>query len=99
MCEHHDAVLHAVREGMFVVGDERLPPTGDEARRLLDLPRGAEGRRLTEPGVEPRMAELLVSGQAATDEGRPAGDRLPAVRARPPFRRLRPPAARKGHTG
>lgn len=38
MYEHHDAVLHAVREGVLIVdGDGRLLLANDEARRLLGL--------------------------------------------------------------
>ncbi|MGK5533744.1 SpoIIE family protein phosphatase [Streptomyces sp. URMC 129] len=83
MYEHHDAVLHAVREGVLIVGEEgRLVLANDEARRLFDLPRDAEGRRVTELELEPRMTDLLVSGQPATDEVRLAGDRLLAVNVR-----------------
>ena len=50
MYEHHDAVLHAVREGVLIVGgDGRLLLANDEARRLLDLPPDAEGRRVARP--------------------------------------------------
>ncbi|MFG2557808.1 SpoIIE family protein phosphatase [Streptomyces sp. NPDC048496] len=84
MYEHHDAVLHAVREGVLIVGgDGRLLLANDEARRLLDLPPDAEQRRVTELGLEPGTAELLVSGRAATDEVVFAGDRLLAVNQRP----------------
>lgn len=39
MNEHHEAVLHAVREGVLIVdADHRLLLANDEARRLLDLP-------------------------------------------------------------
>ncbi|MGJ0118278.1 sensor histidine kinase [Williamsia sp. MIQD14] len=37
MYEHHDAVLHAVREGLIVLDDGRVALVNDEARRLLDL--------------------------------------------------------------
>ncbi|MFI5719323.1 ATP-binding protein [Nocardia sp. NPDC051750] len=42
MYEHHDAVLHAVHEGLMVFGpaDDRAEVVNDEARRLLDLPDG-----------------------------------------------------------
>ncbi|MGW3278631.1 ATP-binding protein [Nocardia rhamnosiphila] len=42
MYEHHDAVLHAVREGLLVFGPtgERAEVVNDEARRLLELPEG-----------------------------------------------------------
>lgn len=39
MNEHHEAVLHAVREGVLIIGaDHRLQLANDEARRLLGLP-------------------------------------------------------------
>ncbi|WP_274912645.1 SpoIIE family protein phosphatase/ATP-binding protein [Streptomyces sp. WZ-12] len=84
MYDHHDAVLHAVREGVLIIGgDGRLLLANDEARRLLALPQDAERRRITELGLEPDMADLLASGRAATDEVHPAGDRLLAVNIRP----------------
>ncbi|MFE6689309.1 SpoIIE family protein phosphatase [Streptomyces sp. NPDC057743] len=84
MYDHHDAVLHAVREGVLIIGgDGRLLLANDEARRLLALPQDAERRRITELGLEPDLADLLASGRAATDEVHPAGDRLLAVNIRP----------------
>ncbi|MFE2231038.1 SpoIIE family protein phosphatase [Streptomyces sp. JL2001] len=84
MYEHHDAVLHAVREGVIILdGDGRLLLVNDEARRLLALPPEAEGRPVTELGLSPALAELLGSGRAATDEVFLAGDTLLAVSVRP----------------
>ncbi|MCK7622233.1 SpoIIE family protein phosphatase [Streptomyces sp. RS10V-4] len=85
MYEHHDAVLHAVREGVVIMGDDgRLLLVNDEARRLLALPDDAEGRHLSElAGLEQGMAELLGSGREATDEVHRAGGRLLAVSQRP----------------
>ncbi|MET9660242.1 SpoIIE family protein phosphatase [Streptomyces sp. NPDC006510] len=85
MYEHHDAVLHAVREGVLIVGEDgRLLLANDEARRLLELPLDAEGRRIPDlSGLDPGMAELLTSGRAATDEVHLAGGRLLAVNQRP----------------
>ncbi|QGV82086.1 SpoIIE family protein phosphatase [Streptomyces ficellus] len=82
--EHHDAVLHAVREGVVIVGgDGRLLLANDEAQRLLQLPPHAEGLSVRDlPGLEPGMAELLCSGRVATDEVVPAADRLLAVNQR-----------------
>ncbi|MFE9780624.1 SpoIIE family protein phosphatase [Streptomyces sp. NPDC005775] len=92
MYEHHDAVLHSVREGVLIIGaDGRLALANDEARRLLELPADAEGRAVTELGLEPRIAELLASGRVATDEVRPAGKRLLAVNLRPTDERGGPP--------
>ncbi|MFB7290886.1 SpoIIE family protein phosphatase [Actinacidiphila glaucinigra] len=85
MYEHHDTVLHSVREGVLIVDDEgRLLLANDEARRLLDLAPDAEGRRITDlPGLDPGTVELLTSRRVATDEVLPAGDRLLAVNQRP----------------
>ncbi|MGW0365745.1 SpoIIE family protein phosphatase [Streptomyces sp. NPDC002990] len=84
MNEHHEAVLHAVREGVLIIGaDHRLLLANDEARRLLDLPADAEQRYVDELGLDPRTAELLTSGRVATDEVHLAGDRLLAVNVRP----------------
>ncbi|MBT2392644.1 SpoIIE family protein phosphatase [Streptomyces sp. ISL-1] len=85
MYEHHDAVLHAVREGVLIVGnDGQLMLANDEARRLLELPPDAEGRPISElTGLDPGMIKLLISGRLATDEVHPAGERLLAVNQRP----------------
>ncbi|MER5447194.1 SpoIIE family protein phosphatase [Streptomyces sp. NPDC002766] len=84
MYEHHDAVLHAVREGVVIVGgDGRLVLANDEARRLLNLPDDVEGRSLTDLRLDAGMAGLLESGREATDEVHLAGDRLLAVNVRP----------------
>lgn len=85
MYEHHDAVLHSVREGVLIVsGDGRLLLANDEASRLLELPPDAEGRLVSEvPGLDPEMTALLASGREATDEVHFTGERLLAVNQRP----------------
>ncbi|MEV0410546.1 SpoIIE family protein phosphatase [Streptomyces sp. NPDC050448] len=84
MYEHHDAVLHAVREGVLIVGGGgRLLLANDEARRLLDLPAGAEGLPVTDLGLEEGIAGPIASGRSATDELHMAADRLLAVNIRP----------------
>ncbi|WP_106969519.1 SpoIIE family protein phosphatase/ATP-binding protein [Streptomyces bikiniensis] len=83
MYEHHDAVLHAVREGVLITGrDHRLLLANDEARRLLDLPPDAEGRRVAELGLDPSLTALLSSDRIATDEVHLAADRLLALNKR-----------------
>ncbi|MEU6485728.1 SpoIIE family protein phosphatase [Streptomyces sp. NPDC046887] len=83
MYEHHDAVLHAVREGVLIIGgDGRLTLANDEARRLLDLPARPEGREVSSLGLDEGTAELLSSGRIVTDEVLLAGDRLLAVNTR-----------------
>ncbi|MFE0822271.1 SpoIIE family protein phosphatase [Streptomyces sp. NPDC058847] len=84
MYEHHDAVLHSVREGVLIVGpDGRLLLANDEGQRLLDLPADAEGRQVGELGLPDGTAELLASGRVATDEVHLVRDRLLAVNQRP----------------
>ncbi|WP_328928416.1 SpoIIE family protein phosphatase [Streptomyces sp. NBC_00190] len=84
MYEHHDAVLHAVREGVLITdGEGRLLLANDEAKRLLGLPEDAEGRRIGDvPGLDRPMADLLLSGREATDEVLESGDRLLVVNQR-----------------
>jgi serine phosphatase RsbU (regulator of sigma subunit)/PAS domain-containing protein/anti-sigma regulatory factor (Ser/Thr protein kinase) len=85
MYEHHDTVLHSVREGVLIVDDDgRLLLANDEARRLLELPVEAEGRHVRELSVlDAATVELLVSGREASDEVHFAGGRLLAVNQRP----------------
>ncbi|MER7966135.1 SpoIIE family protein phosphatase [Streptomyces ardesiacus] len=85
MYEHHDAVLHSVREGVLIVGGEGrlLLLANDEARRLLNLPADAEGRHVGALGLPSDLAGLLASGQAATDEVHLVEDRLLAINQRP----------------
>ncbi|XCM83545.1 SpoIIE family protein phosphatase [Kitasatospora sp. HUAS MG31] len=84
MYEHHDAVLHAVREGVLIVGEDgRVMLANDEARRLLDLPADAERRPPAELGLDPETAALLSSTEEVTDGIHQAGDRLLAVNKRP----------------
>ncbi|MFE6775178.1 SpoIIE family protein phosphatase [Streptomyces sp. NPDC057702] len=92
MYEHHDAVLHAVREGVLIVsGDRLLLLANDEARRLLDLPADAEGRPVTALGLDAPLADVLASGRATSDEVIRAGERLLAVNNRPTDRYGGPP--------
>ncbi|MBU7596760.1 SpoIIE family protein phosphatase [Streptomyces sp. P38-E01] len=83
MYEHHDAVLHSVREGVLIVSDEgRLLLANDEARRLLDLPPDFDGTPVSRLGLEPGIATLLGSGRVASDEVLPVGGRMLAVNQR-----------------
>ncbi|MEV6167865.1 SpoIIE family protein phosphatase [Streptomyces sp. NPDC051954] len=83
MYEHHDAVLHAVREGVLITdGDGRLALANDEARRLLALGPDAEGRPTLDLAIGRDLARLLDSGRHATDEVHPTRGRLLAVSQR-----------------
>ncbi|MFF9123137.1 SpoIIE family protein phosphatase [Streptomyces sp. NPDC014889] len=84
MYDHHDAVLHAVREGVLIVGgDGRLLLANDEALRLLELPPDAEGHKVTDLPLDADIAELLTSERTASDEVHLTADRLLAVNKRP----------------
>ncbi|MBP8535012.1 SpoIIE family protein phosphatase [Streptomyces sp. MK37H] len=83
MYEHHDAVLHSVREGVLVLtADKRLLLVNDEARELLRLAPDAEGRHVGALGLEPHLTELLASERHVTDEVHACGQRLLSVNIR-----------------
>ncbi|MFF7234595.1 SpoIIE family protein phosphatase [Streptomyces sioyaensis] len=84
MYEHHDAVLHSVREGVVIIdSDRRVLLVNDEAQRLLDLPPDTQGHFINELGLPPDTAELFTSGRHVADEVHLSGDRLLAVSQQP----------------
>jgi PAS domain-containing protein len=86
MYEHHDAVLHAVREGVLIIdADGRLALANDEAMRLLDLPADAEGRPVRELGLPQEITLLLESPETVTDEVHLSEGRMLAANKRPTF--------------
>ncbi|NUP15639.1 MAG: SpoIIE family protein phosphatase [Streptomyces sp.] len=94
MYEHHDAVLHSVREGVLILDDQRrLALANDEARRLLGLAPDAEGRPCRDLGIGRDLAQLFSSGRDATDEVHPAQGRLLAVSQRSTDREGGPPGS------
>src|SRR5919206_3562013 len=67
--DHHDAVLHAIREGVVVVGqDGRLLLANAEARRLLELDDDAVGRPVGELVEDPSLLEAMRGRSPAGDE-------------------------------
>ncbi|MDT0343343.1 SpoIIE family protein phosphatase [Streptomyces litchfieldiae] len=94
MYEHHDAVLHAVREGVLILDEHnRLLLANDEARRLLGLPPDAPGRPIDELGLDRATVELLSADREVTDEVHLTGGRLLAVNHRPMPRGEGPPSS------
>ncbi|MFE0256251.1 SpoIIE family protein phosphatase [Streptomyces sp. NPDC059010] len=94
MYEHHDAVLHSVREGVLILDDQRrLALANDEARRLLGLAPDAEGRLCRDLGIGRDLAQLFSSGRDATDEVHLAQGRLLAVSQRSTDREGGPPGS------
>jgi two-component system CitB family sensor kinase len=88
--EHHDAVLHAMREGLLVLDtDRRLLLANDEGARLLGLAPSAEGRPAAELGVPGSLGELLASGRSVQDEIHLTADAVVVVNQTPVTRRGR----------
>jgi serine phosphatase RsbU (regulator of sigma subunit)/PAS domain-containing protein/anti-sigma regulatory factor (Ser/Thr protein kinase) len=84
--EHHQAVLHAVREGVLITGEDgRLLLANEEAKRLLGLPADVQGRHVQELGLPEQMARVLASPETVTDQVYLTHDRLLAVNKRPTF--------------
>lgn len=85
--EHHDAVLHAIREGLLVTDhDRRLLLANDEAVRLLGLPPDAERRHVSDLGLVGTLAAVLADGREVHDEIHLAGERVLAVNQTPAYR-------------
>ncbi|MFH8935209.1 SpoIIE family protein phosphatase [Streptomyces griseosporeus] len=84
--EHHQAVLHSVREGVLITGEDgRLLLANEEAKRLLGLPADVQGRHVQELGLPEQMARVLASPEKVTDQVYLTHDRLLAVNKRPTF--------------
>jgi two-component system, CitB family, sensor kinase len=88
--EHHDAVLHAMREGLLVLDrDRRLLLINDEGARLLGLGPEVEGRPAAELGVAGRLGEILTSGRDVHDEIHLTTEAVVVVNQTPVYRRRR----------
>ncbi len=69
MYEQHDAVLHAVREGLVIIDlHGRLALANDEAVRLLDLPEDAQGKEVDALELDEPLKSLLRSSDQVSDE-------------------------------
>jgi two-component system CitB family sensor kinase len=66
--EHHDAVMHAMREGLLLLDPAgKLILANDEAVRLLDLPAARTGRTPAELGVDGSLGSVLSGGGDEAD--------------------------------
>jgi sensor histidine kinase regulating citrate/malate metabolism len=69
MVEYHEAVLHAVREGLLLVdGERRVLLVNDEGRRLLSLDEDSVGRSVGDLDLPPDLTETLRRQEPAVDE-------------------------------
>ena len=88
--EHHDAVLHAVREGLLVLdGDRRLLLVNDEGAHLLGLRPEDEGKLAAELDVPGGLGEILTSGREVHDELHLTTEAVVVVNQAPVIRRRR----------
>jgi sensor histidine kinase regulating citrate/malate metabolism len=85
MVDYHNAVLHAVREGLLLVdGDGRVQLANDEARRLLGIDGDPAGRHVHELGLPQDLTDTLTGQRPAKDEVHVTGSRVLVVnQARP----------------
>lgn len=84
MVEYHEAVLHAVREGLLLVdGDRRVLLANDEARRLLGLDEEPEARHVGELGLPPDLTRTLAEQATAADEVHVTATRVLVVNQAP----------------
>jgi two-component system CitB family sensor kinase len=82
--DHHDAVLHAIREGIVVVGrDDRLLLANGEARRLLGLSEDDVGRPIAELVDEPSLVATMRGGADAGEGLHVVGGRVLVTGHRP----------------
>jgi two-component system CitB family sensor kinase len=82
--DHHDAVLHAIREGVVVVGhDDRLLLVNAEARRLLGLGDDAVGRPIAELVEDPSLLAAMRGTSEAGEGLHVVGRRVLVTSQRP----------------
>ncbi|WP_433338856.1 sensor histidine kinase [Spirillospora sp. CA-294931] len=69
MFDYYEAILHAVREGLVLVGrDGRVVLCNDAARELLDLADEPRGRPVDDLGLAAELASALASDEPRADE-------------------------------
>ena len=77
LADQREAVLHAIREGVVAVApDGTVTVMSDSARELLGLDVDGAGRRVSELGLEPRVADALAARDDVRDEVLVVGGRV-----------------------
>jgi sensor histidine kinase regulating citrate/malate metabolism len=75
--QHHDAMLHAVQEGLLITDRAgKLVLANDEAHRLLRLPAGGVGRPLAELVEDTELADVLGGQEPIRDRLCVTADRV-----------------------
>lgn len=68
LAEHREALLHSIREGVVGVNtDGVITVVNDSAQELLGIGADAVGRTVPEAGIDPTVAEFLLSGEDGHD--------------------------------
>ena len=77
LLEQRESTLHGIREGVLATDrDGRITLLNDEAKRLLGLEPGAEGRRIADVVPPGRMRDVLTGERGGADQMLLAGDRV-----------------------
>ncbi|HET9141385.1 sensor histidine kinase [Actinophytocola sp.] len=84
--DYHEAILHAVREGLLLVDkDRRVTLCNDGARTLLDLDGPVEGHRVDELGLPEPLTHSLSGDRPAPDQIRLTDRRVLLVSSAPVY--------------
>jgi sensor histidine kinase regulating citrate/malate metabolism len=84
--DYHEAILHAVREGLLLINkDHRVTLCNDGARQLLDLDGPVEGKRIGELGLPDGLVRSLSADRVAHDEIQLTDRRVLVVNAAPVY--------------
>lgn len=68
LADHREALLHSIREGVVAVNtDGVITVLNDSASELLGVDAAAVGRRVDAIGLEPAVADFLLSGEEGRD--------------------------------
>lgn len=68
LAEHREALLHSIREGVIGVNtDGVITVVNDSAQELLGIGADAVNRRVREAGIDPAVADFLLSGEDGHD--------------------------------
>lgn len=84
LVEHHEAMLHGIKEGVIALdGEQRITLVNDSALALLDLGSDCVGRRLDDVGLEEQVTSVLTHEQPGPDRLVLVGDRVLAFNRMP----------------
>ncbi len=68
LAEHREALLHSIREGVIGVNtDGVITVVNDSAQELLGIGADAVNRAVREAGIDPAVADFLLSGEDGHD--------------------------------